>query len=303
MVACHALAEPAERLAVVPAPDGVTLCVAHRGEGGRPVVFAHGFGQTRHAWDATARRFAACGFHTACIDGRGHGDSGWSRDGRYALDAFVDDARCVARTVPARPVWVGASMGGLLGLLAQGESETRLFEALVLVDVTPSWEAAGVERIIAFMRAHPDGFASLAEAQAEVAAYLPHRASAKSPGRLVKLLVPMPNGRFRWHWDPRLLDTVAADASRWRGRLLDAARRLTLPVLLVSGGRSDLVSARTIAEFLELVPHAEHESITDATHMVVGDANDRFTDTILEYIDRRCGRGLGPDALRERHRG
>lgn len=294
MVACHALAESAERLLDLPAADGVVLRVAHRGEGSpRAAVFAHGFGQTRHAWDATAHAIARRGFHTVCPDGRGHGESGWSSDGDYALDAFIDDARRVTAALPVRPVWIGASMGGLLGLLAQGESPDPIFEALVLVDVTPSWESAGVERIVAFMRAHPDGFASLAEAQHAVATYLPHRASGKSPQRLTKLLVPMSNGRLRWHWDPRLLDTVAADASRWRGRLLDAARRLALPVLLVSGGRSDLVSTRTIAEFLELVPHAEHESIADATHMVVGDANDRFTDTIVRYLE--CGKGLGLD--------
>ena len=250
-----------------------------------PVYFAHGFGQTRHAWGSTATTLAALGHSCTTLDGRGHGESGWLDGTPYALDQFVGDVRAVVAHAPRPPVWVGASMGGLVGMLAQGETEARLFDALVLVDVTPSWEPAGVERIMTFMHAHPEGFASVAEAQQAVVSYLPHRASAKSPERLRKLLVKLPNGRLRWHWDPRLLE-VARDAPGWGARLQAAAARLRIPVLLVSGGRSDVISGRTIAEFLKLVPHAEHRDIPDATHMVAGDANDRFTAVIAEYLQR-----------------
>ncbi|HET7844434.1 MAG TPA: alpha/beta hydrolase, partial [Xanthomonadales bacterium] len=185
------------------------------------------------------------------------------------------------------PVWVGASMGGLVGLIAQAESRTPLFSTLVLVDITPRWEAKGVDRILSFLGAHPEGFASLAEAQRAIDAYLPHRAArGRSPERLAKLLVRHADGRFRWHWDPALLATVAPEAPTWTERLTRAARKLDIPVLLVSGGRSDVVSDATIAEFLALVPHAEHRRLDDATHMVVGDENDRFTATISAYLER-----------------
>lgn len=253
---------------------------------GPSVYFAHGLGQTRHAWSATAAALASQGHHCVAVDSRGHGESGWDADQRYELDQFIGDVLALARQESRPPIWVGASMGGLLGILAQGEARQDLFAALILVDITPKWEPAGVERILAFMRAYPGGFSSVAEAQHAVASYLPHRASGKSPERLRKLLVTMPGGRLRWHWDPRLLETVAQDAPRWTDRLHAAASRLRLPVLLVSGGRSDVVSDRTIAEFLELVPHAEYRRIADATHMVAGDANDRFTSVISEYLQR-----------------
>jgi len=275
----------------VPGHEGLALrCDRYRpletASGPRaPVYFAHGFGQTRHAWGSTATTLATLGHPCVTLDGRGHGESGWLDSEPYALDQFVGDVRAVVSREPRPPVWVGASMGGLVGMLAQGETEARLFDSLVLVDVTPSWEPAGVERIMSFMRAHPEGFASVAEAQQAVVSYLPHRASAKSPERLRKLLVKLPNGRLRWHWDPRLLE-VARDAPNWGTRLQVAAARLHVPVLLVSGGRSDVISERTIAEFLKLVPHAEHRSIPDATHMVAGDANDRFTTVIAEYLHR-----------------
>ena len=269
------------------AADGVVLRLDEWGDDGRPpVCFAHGFGQTRHAWHGTAQQLARNGYHCHTADGRGHGDSGWVNGGSYTLDQFVDDATRLAGQCKQAPVWVGASMGGLLGMIAATEIEDLRLRALVLVDITPRWETRGVERIMAFMRSHPHGFASVHEAQDAVRAYLPHRANDQNPERLRKLLVPTGNGRLRWHWDPALLETVAAESARWSDRLVTAARQLRLPVLLISGGRSELVSERTVAEFQQLVPHAEHRCIADATHMVAGDANDRFTEVILDYLNR-----------------
>jgi pimeloyl-ACP methyl ester carboxylesterase len=271
--------------------QGVELALESRGATtARTVLFAHGFGQTRHAWSNSADALARAGMRCIAVDGRGHGDSGWNADGAYHLDQFVADAVALAQHAGEAPIWIGASMGGLLGMVAAAENP-GLIGALVLVDITPRWEAAGVDRILSFMRAQPEGFASLAEAQAAVKQYLPHRASRKAPERLEKLLVRKDDGRLRWHWDPRLLDTVAQEAERWSGRLARAARGLDLPVLLVSGGQSDVVSEHTIAEFLALAPHAEHERIDHATHMVAGDDNDAFAGAVKGFLVRR---GLAP---------
>ncbi len=56
-------------------------------------------------------------------------------------------------------------------------------------------------------------------------------------------------------------------------------------MLLVSGGRSTLVTPQTVAEFLALVPHARHVQLPEATHMVAGDDNNAFTATVLDYLD------------------
>ena len=76
--------------------------------------------------------------------------------------------------------------------------------------------------------------------------------------------------------------------------IAEAARRVQCPVLLISGGRSDLVSEKTVEEFKQLVPHARHVHLPQATHMVAGDDNDAFTATVLEYLaelDRTEGTG------------
>jgi pimeloyl-ACP methyl ester carboxylesterase len=175
-------------------------------------------------------------------------------------------------------------MGGLVGLAAE-HLHGPLFRALVLVDVTPRWETRGLDRILGFMRAHPDGFASIDEAAAAVARYLPHRAERKSPERLRALLADHGDGRLRWHWDPRLVDELATGSEAEQSRLADAARQLRIPTLLISGGASDIVSDETIAEFLSLVPHARHVSVPRATHMIVGDDNAAFTRHVADFLE------------------
>ena len=249
------------------------------------ILYTHGFGQTRLAWANTAERVARAGFGGLAFDARGHGESRWNApDDHYRMEQFIDDAVDMARSLPSLPVLVGASMGGLLGLFAEGHATTPLFSALVLVDVTPRWETRGVERILGFMGAHPDGFDDLEHAADEIARYMPHRPRRKTPDELAKLLVQRPDGRWRWHWDPRLMTDIAQHVESYQARLAEAARRIKIPVLLVSGGRSDLVSDATVAHFVDLVPHAEHVRIEDATHMLVGDRNDAFTHAILDFL-------------------
>ncbi len=266
------------------AADGVGLVVEDFGPStATSVVFAHGFGQTRQAWQRSATFIAAQGWRSLSYDARGHGDSDRLPGGEYRVAQLIDDLSLVCRQVRTPPVIVGASMGGLVGIAAAGADES-VCRALVLVDITPRWEPAGVERILAFMRAYPDGFASLDEAETVIAKYLPHRSGRKSPGRLRHLLTPRGDGRLVWHWDPHMLQPIALDGERHQDELFDAARRIRVPTLLISGAASDVVSETTIAEFMQLVPHARHVSVPHATHMVAGDENHAFTRHVQEFL-------------------
>ena len=263
--------------------DGVELALSRWPGAHRGVVFAHGFGQTRQAWATSASTLAEAGYAGVTFDARGHGDSGWRGDEPYRFETMADDLRTVAATLPS-PVLVGASMGGLLGLAVQGQASPP-FAALVLVDVTPRWETRGVERILGFMAAHPGGFESLQQASDAIAAYLPHRREPKSPERLRALLIDRGDGRLRWHWDPRLLTDLAPDIESHQPMLLEAVARIRVPMLLVSGGDSDIVSRATIDEFLSLAPQARHVVVPKATHMVAGDDNAAFTTHVLEFLE------------------
>lgn len=273
------------RTAAFTSHDGLALAVDVWGAGSPTLLFAHGFGQTRGAWNGAAAALASLGCRCVSFDCRGHGQSDRMAGGEYHIEQFAGDLHALALAQPEPPILVGASMGGLLGLVLAGETRPAPFHALALVDITPRWEAAGVERILAFMQAHPEGFADYAEAAERVAAYLPQRRERKREDQLKPLLRESADGRLRWHWDPALLDGVVREAERYQPRLLEAASHVDVPVLLLSGERSDVVSRETVNEFLRLVPHARHVDVPGATHMLAGDANDAFTHQIAAFVE------------------
>jgi pimeloyl-ACP methyl ester carboxylesterase len=274
--------------------SGLDLVADAAGPADAPaVLFLHGSGQTRQSWGRALHGAAARGYRALSLDLRGHGDSAWSRDGRYSLELFAADLREVIRQLGRAPVLVGASLGGLASMLIAGD-EPALAHALVLVDITPRIEERGAREIVAFMDSAPDGFASLEQAADAVAAYLPHR---QRPGDTSGLLrnLRLRNGRYHWHWDPAFMRMGRDAGSDYRfngpNPLEQAARALRLPTLLVRGGRSRIVSEDAVREFRALVPHAEYVDIAEAHHMVAGDANDAFNDAVFRFIDRHAAVG------------
>jgi pimeloyl-ACP methyl ester carboxylesterase len=278
--------------------DGNRLAADVFGERGAPVLLLHGGGQTRHAWRETAGRIARTGMTAYALDQRGHGDSDWIASGDYTFAAFANDARTVAdelaRRGGVRPIVIGASLGGIAALTAEGQAKRSgrgpVFSALVLVDITPRVDLGGVAKIQGFMRTHAqEGFATIAEAADAVAAYLPHRPRPRSHDGLKKNLRLHPDGRWRWHWDPRFLDgphPVSAGRDEVEAALVAAAKGLEIPALLVRGASSELVQEAHAREFLELVPHAEYADVSGARHMVAGDQNDQFSEAILGFLGK-----------------
>ena len=268
------------------------------GDSGTPVLLLHGGGQTRHAWTKTAEQIARKGYTAYALDQRGHGDSDWIENGAYAFSDYAADAKAVAAELTRRsgvkPMAIGASLGGIASLLAEGEAErdkgANVFSALVLVDITPRVDMSGVAKVLGFMRARAkEGFGSIAEAAQAVADYLPQRPRPKSNEGLKKNLRLSPDGRWRWHWDPRFLDGPRADGAdrqKLEARLIEAARRIDIPALLVRGASSELVKEVHAKEFLELVPHADYVDVSGARHMVAGDRNDHFSAAVLSFIGR-----------------
>ena len=258
---------------------------AYGDPGAPPVVLLHGGGQTRHAWGGTAAALAAAGWYAISLDLRGHGDSAWDPAGDYSVDALARDLRGVVRQLGRPPVLVGASLGGLTALAAEGESAAPFAAAVVLVDIAPRVQPDGVQRIIEFMTGHPEGFATLDEAADAIAGYAAHRPRPKDLSGLRKNLRLGDDGRYRWHWDPRMMSgDKRPNATRNPERLERCARALRVPTLLVRGRMSDIVSEEGAQAFLALVPHARYADVSGAGHMVAGDRNDAFTGAVLAFL-------------------
>ncbi|MFG2621409.1 alpha/beta fold hydrolase [Streptomyces sp. NPDC048507] len=248
--------------------DGIRLVAEVWGAASAPpLVLLHAGGRTRHSWGRTGPRLAALGWRVVAPDLRGHGDSEWPADGAYGLGRYAEDVRALVAALGGRPVLVGASLGGLGALLAAGEPPGAAVRALVLVDVAHRPDPRGLRRIAAVMRRHANG---------------------------------------RAPWDPRMLDAFEGrmDPPGRAERLLDAACRADVPVLLVRGGISDVLREDAAAEFCARVPRARHVEVAGAGHVVVGEGegDELFIDAVVPFLEELKGPRPTPGNGRDRDR-
>ena len=72
---------------------------------------------------------------------------------------------------------------------------------------------------------------------------------------------------------------------------VDAILRDGVPMLLVRGQVSDLVSQDRADAFLARFPKVEFVDVHGAGHMVAGDRNDIFATAVLDFLTRHADTG------------
>jgi pimeloyl-ACP methyl ester carboxylesterase len=261
----------------------------------RAVVFLHGGGQTRRSWSKAAAAVAQRGWQAVTVDMRGHGESDWSAEGDYSVVSFAADIQEVLRRLPPRPVLVGASLGGCTSMLLAGEIAPGIASAVVLVDFVPNMNPSGASRIHKFMSDRVEsGFDSLDEVADMIAEYNPHRPRPTDLEGL-KTNLRRRGDRWYWHWDPAFINGTSpkppfevTDPDRMHAAV-EAILRDGVPMLLVRGQVSDLVSQDRADEFLRRFPQVEFVDVAGAGHMVAGDRNDLFAQSVLDFLGRHAG--------------
>jgi pimeloyl-ACP methyl ester carboxylesterase len=226
------------------------------------------------------------GFRVINHDLRGHGESAWSEAGKYSCNDRASDLLSIMESVSGPLALVGASMGGISALYAAAVAENVDLRALILVDIVPKPDPAGVQHIRGFMRRYLDGFATIEEAADAVQSYNPNRRRPTDLSGLHKNLRTR-DGRLYWHWDPAIL---RLDAVREHGILTAALTQrrhnISCPVLLVRGLNSDIVSDEGISELRGWFPQTEIFDVAGAGHMVAGDKNDEFNSGVVAFLSR-----------------
>ena len=270
----------------VQAADGTRLHVELMGDRDcPPVLFLHGGGQTWHSWNGAMQRLARLGYYCIAYDARGHGASGWAPDGNYSLGVLASDLALIQATLDRPAVMVGASIGGMTAFYAIGTGEVEKTPGLVMVDITPVPTVQGAERIMTFMAANPNGFASIDEAADAVAAYNPARPRPTSAKGLRRNLRKHADGRFHWHWDPALIARGAAADLRDRIEDMErAAPNVRLPTMLVRAELSDVVDDAGVEAMRIMVPQTVVREVAGAGHMVAGDRNDAFVEAVADFL-------------------
>lgn len=257
-----------------------------------PLLCLHGGGQTAYMFEELGAAFAGRD-HVLAIDLPSHGDSdplpdeGWTRHELAAsvppvMGAFGFD----------RAVIVGASLGGITAMTLAAR-HPALVAGIVLIDIGHRVEPEGVRRIVEFLSAH-ESFASLEEAAGEIAKYSPFRKSFRAES-LTRNLRQRPDGRWVWKHsmgrrfraqremtgvDPA---DMAAANTLMEGLDGDAAR-LTCPVLVLRGERSDVLSDDGAEEVARLIPDARLARVRNAGHLAAGDNPESIVGLVSSFL-------------------
>jgi pimeloyl-ACP methyl ester carboxylesterase len=134
------------------------------------------------------------------------------------------------------------------------------------------------------MTRHVHGFETLEHAADAIADYLPHRRRPENSDGLKKNL-RYRDGRWHWHWDPAFVTSVGDDPFVDVDQLEDEAIGLRIPILLIRGKLSDVVSPEGVDDFLAKVPHAQFVELSDAGHTAAGDDNDAFSEAVMAFLE------------------
>jgi pimeloyl-ACP methyl ester carboxylesterase len=233
-------------------------------------VFLHGGAQNAHTWDTVA---LALGRPMLAVDLPGHGRSGWRPDGDYGVEGMADDVVEVVRQLaPEATMLVGIGLGAPVALLATRQLSGGI-KGLVMIDSAPGARPTGAAvrdtaagtNVAAFTAQH--AFASFDEMLDRAVRFNPGRSERSLRRGILHNAHERADGTWSWRWDP----------SQRHGRdfAFDAtAEALTLfagSVLLVRGGRSDIVTDETVSAFRARHANTELVTIDDAGHAVQGD--------------------------------
>lgn len=114
--------------------EGSLVNYAIDGDQGPWLVMSHSLGCDLSMWEAQVPALAT-GYRVLRYDTRGHGASS-ATPGAYTLDQLADDALALMDQLGiARAVWVGFSMGGMIGQALALKAPERLL-GIVLADTT-----------------------------------------------------------------------------------------------------------------------------------------------------------------------
>jgi esterase len=234
------------------------------------IVFLHGGGLTAHTWDVVCVALRTR-FHCLALDLRGHGESEWSPNMDYGLEAYARDLRHFVDNLGLEHfVLVGMSLGGLTSIAYTALHPGRV-QALAIVDVGPEVQSVGVRRISDFV-ASSEELDSVDDFVERALVFNPARSPALLRRSLLHNLHQLPNGKWTWRYDKRRgipEDFAAADQRR---RLLwKDVEAIHCPTLVVRGARSDVFADADAERLAATLPDGRWVRVEGAGHTIQGD--------------------------------
>jgi len=243
--------------------------------GARTVICAHGLTRTGRDFDVLAEALSR-DFRVICPDMAGRGQSDWLEPpNAYGLPIYLTDvAQLVARLCVEEIIWIGTSMGGLIGMMLAARPRTPI-KRLVMNDIGPVMAKEGIERIATYVGADPS-FPDLTALEAymrEVSASFGVLSAGQWRHMAVHSARKRPDGTLGLHYDPRIAEPFKGgnfgDTNFW-----PQWDRITCPTMTLRGAESDLLRASDARAMTQRGPRSgliEFAGIGHAPALMSGD--------------------------------
>ena len=251
--------------------EGLTLHYRdyHGGKGRPPLLCLHGLTRNARDFEPLAERFAG-EWRLIVPEMRGRGQSEYARDAAsYNFDTYIADVVALLDKLGCGPVViVGTSMGGLMAMSMAATSAWPI-AAVVLNDIGPDLEPAGLARILETV-----GQGGSFETWMHAARHLREQSGSQHPGFDIgqwlafakRVMVVGENGRIVFDYDMRIAEPLQASGGRMPD-LWGALRALSsIPTLLLRGEVSDLLSPETVARMEVELPRLRAVTVPAAGH-------------------------------------
>jgi pimeloyl-ACP methyl ester carboxylesterase len=250
-----------------------------------PLLVLHGGAQTGHSWDLISLTLGDR-FHIIAIDQRGHGDSEWPRDGCTSVEGMADDARLVIETLGLeQPLVCGHSMGGQV-TMALLIAHPDIARKAVLVDIGPELAPDLRERVRQSAHAVHE-YATLDEYAAERETVEPLRSRDEIRKTAPYYVMRRKDGTLVPKHDPQYFYALGEGDADVQSPPLEAAHRITCPVLLLRGEKSTVLLPDAAERFVAALPHGELVVVPNAGHTVHLENPLGFLSAVTPFLELR----------------
>ena len=260
-----------------------------------PLILQHGGRDHCRSWDWVAEELRH-DWHVICPDLRGHGDSEWSPEGHYGMDAFVYDFAQLVHTLGYDKVSIIAhSLGGNIATRFTGLF-TEKVEKLVNIEglgpppeIRREQEARGVgERMRQWIEDKrkasgrtPRKYASLRDAYERMKTENAFLTDEQARHLTIHGASRNEDGTWSWKFDNYLNIWTASDTPT--DDILAMWKAITCPILML-WGKDSFASSPALDGRMDHFPTAQLVEYENAGHWLHHDQFDRFVADVKKFL-------------------
>jgi pimeloyl-ACP methyl ester carboxylesterase len=227
----------------------------------------------------------AATYHVLALDQRGHGDTAWAPDGHYTSESFISDIIGFIDALHLAPILlVGHSMGGRHAAMVAAEYPDKVTKVVIVdtaAELSPVMRARLRQPSATAPLPEPETFDTFEAVIGQGVAQYPLTPAAELRHANYHNLSHGANGKWRWKWDPALLERRRRHV---QSDLYAYLQRILCPTLIIRGQQSPLLTPEVAQKMLQSLPNGRLEEIAAAAHTVNADHAEAFNAIAAAFL-------------------